>query len=219
MSVCLFVRPVLSCPPFYFFKNIFSLSSVSFSMSLFLCLLFCVFPFQFDNGTNIILSWKVIDTFHVFFLCFPFLDCHALTHWNVTLLLLAGGRLFFCRQHIMRPIWTHYTANKSSIMSSKRAHKGLHYKLPPSSHPIGVAYYFCRPKANLARSCLKPVYFEKFIMALFNKIDSKREVKFTSSAWKHISPAWKRYYSFRREIYGNLINLRGFGGKALANKL
>ena len=31
-------------------------------------------------------------------------------------------------------------------------------------------------------------------MALFNKMDSRREVKFTSSAWK-----W--YYSFNREIY------------------
>ena len=35
---------------------------------------------------------------------------------------------------------------------------------------------------------------EKFILALFNKMDSRREVKFKSSATR-------RYYSFRKEIF------------------
>ena len=42
---------------------------------------------------------------------------------------------------------------------------------------------------------------EKFIMALLNKMDSRREVKFTSSAWKLTSSAWKWYFSFSREIF------------------
>ena len=39
------------------------------------------------------------------------------------------------------------------------------------------------------------------IMALFKKMDSRREVNFTSSAWKVTSSAWKWYYSFSREIF------------------
>ena len=45
------------------------------------------------------------------------------------------------------------------------------------------------------------IYIEKFIIALFDKMDSRREVKFTSSAWKLTSSAWKWYYSFCREIF------------------
>ena len=41
-------------------------------------------------------------------------------------------------------------------------------------------------------------------MALFIKMDSRREVKFTSSAWKLTSSAWKWYYYFSREILARL---------------
>ena len=40
-----------------------------------------------------------------------------------------------------------------------------------------------------------------WLMALFNKMDSRSEVKFTSSDWKHTSSAWKWYYSFSRVIF------------------
>ena len=54
--------------------------------------------------------------------------------------------------------------------------------------------------------------FEKFIMDLFNKMDSRREVKFASSNWKHTSSAWKWYYSFSREIFsfGNFFKSKHF---------
>ena len=56
------------------------------------------------------------------------------------------------------------------------------------------------------------ISIKKFIMALFKKIDSKREVKFTSSAWKLTSPAWKWYYSFSREIFsfGEIFRSKDF---------
>ena len=38
-------------------------------------------------------------------------------------------------------------------------------------------------------NCKGGAKYEKFIMALFNKMDSKREVKFTSSGLKLTSPA------------------------------
>ena len=40
-----------------------------------------------------------------------------------------------------------------------------------------------------------------FLCSLFNKIDSRREAKLTSSAWKLTSSAFKWYYSLSREIF------------------
>ena len=52
-----------------------------------------------------------------------------------------------------------------------------------------------RRREEPRREAIKVVF-----MALFKKMESRRQVKFTSSAWTQTSSAWRWYYSFSLEI-------------------
>ena len=68
-----------------------------------------------------------------------------------------------------------------------------HYILPDLKL---LSYLPSRCRREVIRAVI-----EKFIMALFNKMDSGKEVKSTSSACKLTSSAWIWYHSFSREIF------------------
>ena len=64
-------------------------------------------------------------------------------------------------------------------------------------------------------------HFEKFSMGLFIKIVSRREAKFTISAWKLTISDWKWYYSFIREIFsfGQFFRSKHFLGQNTFSKI
>ena len=110
------------------------------------------------------------------------MECYATHIWG-------WGKIFICCFLLLPPLnfcsvclsffvlyslfgWMFDSTRCSRGMTIRPTNKGINYK---------------ERQANRAKT-------EKFIKALFKKMDSRNEVKFTNSAWK-----W--YYSISREIF------------------